>query len=108
MAERIRQVGSRENFVWRYGFIALEHNGQLYGAFQTKLHYRYNAAEDLVTLSARKLYAWLQEHPHIIPHMAYPAIGLGGMKPHRVWQILEEELKEYMDIAHIYRKRPSA
>ena len=91
-AQAIRQVGQENQGLWKYGFVAVELDGQLYGAFQTKLHFNFPSTPNLLRYSAQRLQAWMDQHPNLTVHLAFPGIGLGGMRPEEVLQILEESI----------------
>ena len=91
-AQAIRQVGQEHQGIWKYGFVAVELDGQLYGAFQTKLHFNLPSTSNLLRYSAQRLQAWMDQHPDLTVHLAFPGIGLGGMRPEEVLQILEESI----------------
>ncbi len=104
LARRIEWEGVREGRFWRYGFVALRFEGQLYGAFQSKLDFRRGADLELVRFSAGRLRDWLLQHPGITVHLAYPGIGLGGLEPEAVLSALEEELGPLQSRVRLYRK----
>lgn len=73
-----------------YGFVtASSANGQLVGAFQSKQHWRDPSTVELITFSTGVLNNYLDSHPAISVAIAYPGIGLGGLKERDVQPILK-------------------
>ncbi|BDG18828.1 hypothetical protein TthSNM11_10310 [Thermus thermophilus] len=103
LAEAIRREGRRQGGAWLYGFVAVELGGRFYGAFQTKGHFRDRADLALVRLGASRLRRFLEERPGLEVHMAFPGIGLGGLKPEEVLEALEEALAGVGDRVVLYR-----
>lgn len=88
-AETIRRRGAYQGGVYLYGFVAVEVGGRSYGAFQTKAHFRDRADLRLIRLAASRLRRFLEERSGLEVHMAFPGIGLGGLKPggsSRLWR----------------------
>lgn len=104
LARRIEREGVREGRFWRYGFVAVRLEGQLYGAFQSKLDFRQGSDLELIRYSARRLREWLEAHPTPTVHLAFPGIGLGGLKPEAVLEVLEEALGPLQTRVRLYRK----
>lgn len=104
LARRIEREGVRAGRYWRYGFVAVRLEDRLYGAFQTKLDFRQGADFELIGYSARRLAAWLAEHPTLSVHLAFPGIGLGGLEPEAVLGALEEGLGPLLSRVRLYRK----
>lgn len=104
LARRIEREGVRVGRFWRYGFVAVRLEGQLYGAFQSKLDFRRGSDLELVRFSAERLRAWLEAHPTRTVHLAFPGIGLGGLKPEAVLGVLEATLAEVSGAVRLYRK----
>ncbi|MCX7946843.1 MAG: hypothetical protein N2557_07765 [Hydrogenophilus sp.] len=102
-AETIRREGAYQGGVYLYGFVAVEVDGRSYGAFQTKAHFRDRADLRLVHLAASRLRRFLEERPGLEVHMAFPGIGLGGLKPGEVLEALEEALGEVGNRVVLYR-----
>lgn len=102
-AEAVQREGILRNGVYLYGFVAVEVGGRSYGAFQTKAHFRDRADLRLIRLAASKLRRFLEERPGLEVHMAFPGIGLGGLKPGEVLEALEEALGEVGDRVVLYR-----
>lgn len=102
-AEAVQREGILRNGVYLYGFVAVEVGGRFYGAFQTKAHFRDRADFRLIRLAASKLRRFLEERPGLEVHMAFPGIGLGGLKPGEVLEALEEALGEVGDRVVLYR-----
>jgi len=102
-AEAIRREGTYQNGVYLYGLVVVEVGGRLYGAFQTKDHFRDRADLGLVRLGASRLRRVLEERPSLEVHMAFPGIGLGGLKPGEVLEALEEALGGVGDRVVLYR-----
>lgn len=72
-----------------YGFVAARSaNGQLVGSFQSKQHWRDPSTVELIAFSTKVLNAYLEQHPDISVAIAYPGIGLGGLKERDVQPIL--------------------
>lgn len=104
LARRIEREGVRTGRYWRYGFVAVKLEGQLFGAFQSKLDFRQGADLGLIRYSAERLRAWLEAHPTRTVHLAFPGIGLGGLKPEAVLGVLEEALGPVRERVRLYRK----
>lgn len=102
-AEAVRREGTLRGGVYLYGFVAVEVDGRSYGAFQTKAHFRDRADLALVRLAASRLRRFLEERPGLEVHMAFPGIGLGGLKPGEVLEALEEALGEVGNRVVLYR-----
>lgn len=54
LARRIEREGVRTGRYWRYGFVAVKLEGQLFGAFQSKLDFRQGADLGLIRYSAEQ------------------------------------------------------
>jgi len=91
-AEAVRRKGVYRSGAYLYGFVAVEVDGRSYGAFQTKAHFRDRADLALVRLAASRLREFLEARPGLEVHMAFPGIGLGGLRPEEVLEVLEETL----------------
>lgn len=102
-AETIRREGAYQGGVYLYGFVAVEVGGRSYGAFQTKAHFRDRADLRLIRLAASRLRQFLEERSGLEVHMAFPGIGLGGLKPGEVLEALEEALGEVGNRVVLYR-----
>lgn len=102
-AETIRRRGTYQGGVYLYGFVAAEVGGRSYGAFQTKAHFRDRADLALIRLAASRLRRFLEERPGLEVHMAFPGIGLGGLKPGEVLEAMEEALEEVGNRVVLYR-----
>ncbi|MGC8877088.1 hypothetical protein [Thermus sp.] len=100
-AEAIRRVGTQRAGWWEYGFVA----AGPYGAFQTKGDWRNPADLGLIRLAASRLRDFLEVHPGLEVHMAFPGIGLGGLKPEAVLRVLEEGLGPQGERVVLYRLR---
>ena len=102
-AEAVRREGAYQGGVYLYGFVAVEVDGRSYGAFQTKGHFRDRADLALIRLGASKLRRFLEERPGLEVHMAFPGIGLGGLSPMAVLEVLERGLGNQADRVVLYR-----
>ncbi len=108
-AEAVRREGTFRNGVYLYGFVAVEVGGRLYGAFQTKGHWRNPADLGLVRQAASRLRQFLEEHPGLKvaslteAHLAFPGIGLGGLRPEEVLEAMEEALGQVGARVVLYR-----
>lgn len=85
-AEAAQREGRREGKAWIYGFVAVETGGRRYGAFQTRSHFRREASLELTRFSASRLREFLEAHPGVEVHMAFPDLGPEAL------EVLEEEL----------------
>jgi hypothetical protein len=103
LAQQIIQKGMRKDRFWQYGFVAVHHNARFWGAFQTKLDFREASSLELIRFSAQQLRMWMLEHPRQTVHLAFPGIGLGGLEPEQVLEILREELKPMLKRLWLYR-----
>ena len=104
-AKEIERQGKKQNNCWIYGFvIAYDLNFRIYGAFQTKTHFKDLSNLNLISLSSQKLAIWLEKNPGWRIHMAFPGIGLGGLSPDSVLEVLEKELYRYSDRVVLYKK----
>ncbi|GBD40745.1 hypothetical protein HRbin39_00114 [bacterium HR39] len=102
-AEAIRREGTYQNGVYLYGLVVVEVGGRLYGAFQTKGHFRDRADLGLVRLGTSRLRRFLEAHPGVEAHLAFPGIGLGGLEPGRVLEVMEKALGQVGDRVILYR-----
>lgn len=102
-AEAARREGTFRGGVYLYGFVAVEVDGNSYGAFQTKAHFRDRADLGLVHLGASRLRRFLEERPGLEVHMAFPGIGLGGLSPRAVLEALERGLGDQAGRVVLYR-----
>lgn len=102
-AEAVRREGTLRGGVYLYGFVAVEVDGRSYGAFQTKGHFRDRADLGLVRLGASRLQRFLEERPGLEVHMAFPGIGLGGLSPRAVLEVLERGLGDQAGRVVLYR-----
>lgn len=102
-AEAIRRKGVYRDGVYLYGFVAVEVDGRPYGAFQSKGHFRGRADLALIRLAASRLQEFLEEHPGLEVHLAFPGIGLGKLKPEKVLEVLEKALGPVKDRILLYR-----
>ena len=94
--------GTRRLDHWVYGLAVAESGPHLAGAFQTKGHWVHPASPELITLAARKLRDYLEQHPGLRAHLAFPGVGLGGLPIQRVARILGQELQPAMDRVVLY------
>ncbi len=83
--------------------MAVEVGGRLYGAFQTKAHFRERADLGLLRLSASRLREFLEARPGVEVHLAFPGVGLGGLRPGEVLEALEGPLGRVADRVTLYR-----
>lgn len=104
LARRIEREGTQEGRFWRYGFVAVRLGGHLFGAFQSKRDFRAGADLELIAYSAERLAVWLAEHPSVAVHLAFPGIGLGGLAPEAVLEVLEKGLGPLRERVRLYRK----
>lgn len=104
LARRIEREGVRVGRYWRYGFVAVRLEDRLYGAFQSKLDFRQGSNLELIRYSAQRLRAWLEAHPTRTVHLAFPGIGLGGLKPEAVLEVLEAALGPVRERVRLYSK----
>ncbi len=103
LAEAVKREGALRNGVYLYGFVAVEVGGRLYGAFQTKAHFRDRADLELIRLAASRLGELLERHPGLEVHMAFPGIGLGGLRSKEVLGVLREALGSVENRVVLYR-----
>jgi hypothetical protein len=59
------------------------------GVFQSKGDWKDRAEPSLIAYSARKLAEWLRENPGLEVHLAFPGVGLGGLREEEVLEVLE-------------------
>jgi hypothetical protein len=92
LAEQIKRKGLIKSGFREYGFITVLYKNRLWGAFQTKRSFRQKSDLELIRFSAKQLRVWLLENPEHTVHLAFPGIGLGGLKPEDVLQVFQEIL----------------
>ena len=64
------------------------------GVFQSKGDWKAPANLSLIAHSAKKLAEWARKNPGWEVHMAFPGVGLGGLKEGEVLEVLEEHLRD--------------
>jgi hypothetical protein len=73
-----------------YGLLVIQVAPGLHaGLFQSKGDWKDRADSSLIAYSARKLAEWLRENPGLEAHLAFPGVGLGGLREEEVLEVLE-------------------
>ncbi len=98
-AEAIRREGVYRGGWWEYGLVVVGR----YAAFQTKGRFQDRADLRLIHLASSKLRRFLEARPGVEAHLAFPGIGLGGLEPGEVLEVLEEALGGVGDRVVLYR-----
>lgn len=98
-AEAVRREGVYRGGWWEYGLVVVGR----YAALQTKGRFQDRADLGLIRLGASRLRQFLEAHPGVEAHLAFPGVGLGGLRPGEVLEVLEEALGGVGNRVVLYR-----
>lgn len=84
-----------------FGFKAVEYNGQLVGAFQTKVNWKNNSTLELIRIASTALIDYINNEFIQSVDMPYPGINNGNLSPDKVLPIIEV----LPDIVTVWRLR---
>lgn len=98
----IRASSTRRLDHWVYGLAVTRSGPHLAGAFQSKGHWAHPSSLELIALAASRLRNYLEQHPDLLAHLAFPGVGLGGLPVQQVSRILDQELQPVIHRVVLY------